>query len=260
MRLLSSPEDGLRSSRDAPRAVHDDLPSEQIAELQRAAGNHAVAAALGASRPTGPVLQRARQFADRAIDDWVTENPPNEGETRPDYLTRAVPLFKAEFPYCDHTDVAYARRRMQGHGAPRAAPPALAFAGTFDAHLDGGHFGNGGAGYHIYNTGYIPPTVQQQNGQPRVAFGATYDGGARPGTVHRAAGGTVPSTFFPDGWTTATVRAEIARHWANLRQLHGLVHVITRGRNRFAICVNVTGNQVVSAFPARRGPGGRWTD
>ena len=208
-----------------------------------------------ALRVDRPMLQRLRRYPDSEIDAWFAEQEAQGvDEPRSTYITRVTDLFKAEFPQRDREDLRYMRRLAQHHGVPQPAQGPLTFAATFDAHLTGGHFHNGGAGYHLYDANDMPAGVTG------VVFGATYDGGARQGTVQRVKGGEVASTFFPAGWTTATVRREVLAGAPHRRQLHGLVHLIPRGANKFAICVNITNGEVVSAFPAHRNARGRWTD
>jgi hypothetical protein len=207
-----------------------------------------------ALRVDRPMLQRLRRHPDSEINAWLEEQEQGDDELRSAYITRITELFKAEFPQRDREDLRYMRRVLQQHGVPQAPQAPLTFAAGFDAHLTGGHFHNGGAGYHIYDANTMPAGVTG------VVFGVAYDGGARQGTVQRAHGGNVASTFFPAGWTTARVRREVLAGAPHRRQLHGLVHLIPRGRNKFAICVNITNGEVVSAFPAHRDARGHWTD
>ncbi|GAB6897033.1 hypothetical protein [Kineosporia succinea] len=220
-----------------------------VQELRRIAMNASV---------SGIVLRRQletyepghNRYTNRQIATFVEELPG--GQTP----AEAVALFRARFPYQVHDDLARMRRMLRGlpdRGTPRPDPAVPVFRASFDGHLTGADFANGGAGYHVYRAQTLPAGVAAVNPDP------AYDEGAYIGNVTRAHGPPVRSTFFPDSWDVARVRREIVDHWLTLRNVHGIVHVVRRGANRVAIGVNIVDGQIVSAFPAHRGAGGRWS-
>jgi hypothetical protein len=249
MRLDHAHRTGQRLHPEESRAAHEHavapwgrpLTPHDVLALQRSAGNAAMVQRLTQFQ------QGHNAYTALQISDFVG------GLAGPDRQPqKARELFRTEFPYATAEDVKRMIRVLGNHG-PATRPAAQPGWGAgFAAHLTGGHFQNGGAGFHLLQN-------QMPAGATQVVQGPAYDGGAFIGTISRTQGAPVRSTFFPVGWTVADVQAAITEAWETARHAQGVVHVVRRGSGRFAIGVNITGGSIVSAFPAHRGGGGRWS-
>lgn len=218
--------------------------------LQGGAAAPAVPAGLGAS----PGTLQCRGYQNLDINNFLTANPQNHGETRGAYVTRVTGLFKNTHQYHDRGDLDYMRDRAWGaraHLAPYPAVINVQLHAHFDAHVRGDQ---AGVGWHT--------ELAHQNGQPGYSYANRAHLASSKGTYFAdtvviagtaKAGNNGRSSFFNPNTTMADIRHD-ALYVANT---YAQVGQIRRGRApRTGImidCLIGGAGTVVSAYPYKPG-------